>query len=148
MSVIYVAATGSDTNLGTITAPLATTAKINALFASGAIALGDEVLFRRGDSFTGVLEPVGYTFAGSYLTIGGYGQGAMPIIDAYKVLNISGGWELHEGTWRIDLANEATHEGFNKIATSNIGHLVINGVIYGKRVWSVGELANPWDFYC
>jgi hypothetical protein len=149
MSVIYVANTGSDTNLGTITAPLATTAKINALLASGAIALGDQVRFRRGDAFAGVLKPVGYTFAGSYLTISSYGEGARPIIDAYKVLNISGGWtESSAGVWRIDLASEATHEGFNQLATSNIGHLVINGVIYGKRVWSTGELANPWDFYC
>ena len=150
MSVIYVAANGNDNALGTITAPIATLARLNELLADGGVALGDSAFLRRGDTFSGVLAPLsGYTFQGRYLTLGAYDVGPMPKVSAYKILNTAGGWTLYEaGIWRIDLTNEATHTGFTKLATSNIGHLLINGVIFGNRLWSTGELKNPWDFYC
>lgn len=146
--VIYVAQAGSDTAIGSSSAPMSLVAA-NAFWADGSIGLGDSVLFHRGDLFSGVLSGFGFTFAGRYMSIGAYGHGPMPVVSAYKILNTSGGWTLHaSGIWKIDLTNSATHTGFNALAEPNIGHLLVDGVIYGKRVWATGDLASQWDFYC
>lgn len=72
----YVSAKGSDRNSGTsANAPFQTIAKVNSLTLSP----GDEVLFKRGESFNGKI----IAQAGS-VTYGAYGSGARPAITGFS----------------------------------------------------------------
>ncbi|MGD7706398.1 hypothetical protein [Microlunatus sp. Y2014] len=76
----YVAADGSDEAAGTTPAtPWATTTKIN----STTLRPGDRVLFRRGDRWDGNLVITDSGAPGAPITIGSYGSGSRPRIDAH-----------------------------------------------------------------
>ncbi len=75
----YVNATGgSDTSNGT-TEALAwrTLAKVN----NTTFSPGDRILLKRGETWTGTLEPHSSGSAGRYITFGAYGSGNRPIVD-------------------------------------------------------------------
>ena len=75
----YVSAAGSDANSGlTTTAPWKSISKVNSSFAS--MAVGDSVLFRRGDVFYGALVVNKSGVSGSPIVISAYGTGAKPVI--------------------------------------------------------------------
>ena len=78
----YIAANGNNANSGlSATAPWQSISKLNASF--GIIAAGDNIYFRRGDTFYGVIV-VGKSGAASKpITFGAYGTGAKPIITGF-----------------------------------------------------------------
>lgn len=152
MSVYYVDSTlGSDSNAGiTTAAPWATIDKVNAKIADSTIIAGDQVLFKRGETFYGkVVPPSGLSASANYLTFGPYGAGDRPRLSMFKLLNTGASWTEHaSGVWKIDLTSAATHSGYTA-NTTNIGFLKLNdSLYYGNRVWAVGDLTDPWDFYC
>lgn len=93
----YVSAAGNDQAAGSIGAPWKTIAKVN----SSNITAGDSVFFRRGDTFTGLLEP-----AGSGIVFSDYGSGAAPVISAGATVT---GWvAVGGGIFEAPLASEPT----------------------------------------
>ena len=68
---------GDDSYTGHEGSPWKTIAKVNA----AALVPGDQVLFKRGETFSGKLAPVTSGDANRYILYGVYGTGARPIID-------------------------------------------------------------------
>jgi len=78
----YVSNSGLNTNNGThISTPWQTVAKVNSELNGGVISSGDNIYFKRGDTFsdTGLVVRVGGTSA-NWMVIGAYGSGNLPII--------------------------------------------------------------------
>ena len=70
-------ATGSDSNTGcSSSTPWQSLAKVNAT----TLAAGNQVLFAKGGSWSGELQPVGSGASGNPIIISSYGSGAAPII--------------------------------------------------------------------
>ncbi len=73
----YVANNGNDTNNGTSsTTPFQTIGKVNTL----TLQPGSQVLFRRGDTFRGMLTISQSGSAGNPITVDAYGSGSKPVI--------------------------------------------------------------------
>lgn len=143
----YVSAIGSDTNTGTRpSAPWKTLDKVNAQ----RFQPGDQVLFRRGDTFYGKIIPFGNRSQNVRpISYGNYGTGELPIISRYKVIPASS-WVLHSaGVWKVDLTNLANFTGDQEVTVQgvNVGFLKYGSTIYPNKKWSVATLANQWDFY-
>lgn len=166
----YVSTAGSDSNSGASeSSPWATVDRVNTAVASGEVRQGDVVLFRKGDTFYGKLNlaahVTNFTQTGDYCTFGAYGvHKKPPVISGYKLLNVAGGWTLHSpGVWKLDLTNVASFTGYQNITPSvggsvpdgtNIGHLLVGGLVYGGRKFgasddlAIASLSQQWDFYC
>lgn len=164
----YISTAGNDSNSGASDAlAWATVDRVNTALTSGEIRQGDVVLFRRGDTFYGKINTAAAQFAqaGDYCTFGAYGGHKLPpIISGYKLLNTAGGWLQHAaGVWKLDLTNLASFTGYQNITPStggsvpdgtNIGHLLVDGLLYGGRKFgaddatAIAALSQPWDFYC
>lgn len=81
--IYYVANNGNDANNGISTGtPFRTLAKINSL----ALAPGDQVLLRRGDTFRGTLDLTRSGSTTNPITFSAYGTGAKPIIAGSSLL--------------------------------------------------------------
>ena len=68
---------GNDSYTGHQGSPWKTIAKVNA----AALVPGDQVFFKRGETFTGALVPGNNGDVNRYILFGAYGEGARPIID-------------------------------------------------------------------
>lgn len=93
----YVSAAGSDANAGTSEAsPWQTLTPVN----DAMLAAGDQVLFRRGDTFSGTLSPRTSGAAGNPIRFDAYGSGDAPMISALAELSAwtSVGSNLWEAT--------------------------------------------------
>lgn len=78
----YIAANGNNANSGlSASAPWQSISKLNASF--GSIAAGDSILFRRGDTFYGVIVVGKSGTSGKPIKFGAYGSGAKPIITGF-----------------------------------------------------------------
>ena len=74
----YVAANGNDAANGTTqSTPWRTLSKVSSM----TFGPGDQILFRAGDTFTGVLAPRGSGSASARITFGRYGAGQRPILN-------------------------------------------------------------------
>ncbi|MCV7154010.1 hypothetical protein [Mycolicibacterium pyrenivorans] len=133
----YVSASGSDNADGlTKETAWASIEKVNSSLPCGAVAL-----FQRGHTFFGELTPP----EGS--TIGAFGAGSKPILSMHKVLNRSAGWLEHSaGVWKVNLGSPETHSGYNATRDSNIGHLVVDGIIKAGKKTRIEDLKSAWDF--
>jgi Right handed beta helix region len=81
----YVRENGDDLALGTSDATAwKTLAKVNAVQAS--LRPGDQVLFRRGDTFVGTLVPTTSGSSTSPITYGAYGSGAKPVFSGFTAV--------------------------------------------------------------
>lgn len=69
---------GNDNNDGSRDRPWASLAKVNSM----TFQPGDRILFKRGDSWTGRLTPLGSGTRNRPILLGAYGDGAHPKIDA------------------------------------------------------------------
>jgi parallel beta-helix repeat protein len=108
----YFANSGNDGNLGTQASPYASISKLNTL----TLVAGDNVYFKRGDTFSGTIKISNSGSSGSSITISAYATGAKPIISGFITLS---GWTLvSSGIYQADCSS-------CKI-TDNM--LVINGV--------------------
>ncbi|MBW0090503.1 hypothetical protein I4I73_21380 [Pseudonocardia sp. KRD-184] len=151
MTSYYLASTGSDGNTGTSeAAPWATIARLNDALAAQQIVGGDFVLFRRGDTFYGQPAQEGwhpYPNANP-VTFGAYGAGAKPRISCYKIAAVGGWTNVGGNVWRINLAaGAAGHTGATMLGATEVGHLRVDGTVYGAKKDSSAALAQPWDFY-
>lgn len=93
----YVDPAGNDANAGTNqAAPWRSLDKVNATVFQP----GDNVLFKRGATWTGSLHPQGSGNSAAQITLGAYGEGAKPLI------NGNGGWAAislsSQEYWTID----------------------------------------------
>ncbi|MEZ4775558.1 MAG: PKD domain-containing protein [Bacteroidia bacterium] len=89
----YVSNAGNDANAGTSTAaPWKTIAKLNTHIS--ALKPGDNVLFRRGDVFTGQILLTVSGGLNNPITFGAYDTGADPVISGMVPIT---NWKLHQG---------------------------------------------------
>ncbi|WP_083940558.1 right-handed parallel beta-helix repeat-containing protein [Rudanella lutea] len=81
--IYYVAANGNDANNGlSISSPLQTLAKVSSL----PLVPGDQILFRRGDTFRGTLDLTRSGNANSQIKFGAYGSGNKPVLAGSTLL--------------------------------------------------------------
>jgi len=93
-TTFHVAAGGNDAAPGTSpSVAWASLAKVNA----AALVVGDQVLFNRGDSWSGTVK------ARAGVTYGAYGTGARPVIDGSQALT---GWTKSGTIWTTSVGNE------------------------------------------
>lgn len=138
-TTFYVSAAGSDVADGlTASTAWASIQKVNADLPSGCA-----VLFRRGDSFFGELNPP------PNCEVGAFGSGAMPVLTMHKLLNRSDGWGEHSaGVWKIDVGTASTHDGYTATTDANVGHLVVDGSVMAGKKKELAGLQKRWDFWC
>ena len=87
----YVSNTGNDANSGTSTsAPWQSLVKVNSFSPSP----GDQILFKRGDSWEGTLTPSRSGVAGNPITYSAYGSGEKPVLFGSTTIT---GWSLYSG---------------------------------------------------
>jgi hypothetical protein len=151
MTAYYLSNAGNDAASGTSPdQPWVSIARLNAALAANQVIGGDAVLFRRGDTFYGSPTHsghLGYPNTG-WTLYGAYGSGARPKISCYKIAKASGWQDQGSGVWRINLAaNSGAYTGAVDVAATDVGHLRVDGKIYGAKKDSVGALSAPWDFY-
>lgn len=92
--VYYVASNGDDLNDGlTISTPWKTIAKVNSMIPS--LGAGTQILFRRGDTFSGMISATNSGTAGNEIVFGSYGSGELPVISGAKILT---GWVQYSGS--------------------------------------------------
>jgi hypothetical protein len=107
----FVSPAGRDTNAGTsVSSPWASVSKVNRT----QFHPGDMIRFQTGGVWTGQLWPKGSGNAGAPITLGSYGSGAKPVIDA-KGLEGKAAIKLYnQEYWTIEnmeVTNWATHYG-------------------------------------
>jgi hypothetical protein len=114
----YVSSTGNDSNTGlTTTLAWQNLSKVNAM----TFVAGDQILFRRGDTFYGSINIKNAGNAGSPITVGAYGTGANPIITGFT--NVTSWTNLGGNIW----------ESTNAVSTLSTCEMVsINGVNTAK----------------
>jgi hypothetical protein len=79
----YVSSTsGSDANPGTISAPWRTLTKVNSFTPKA----GDQILFKRGDSWTGTITVKASGTSVAPITYGAWGEGANPVISGFTAV--------------------------------------------------------------
>jgi parallel beta-helix repeat protein len=90
-TVYYVSTSGSDSNTGTSTdKPWKTLSKVN----SFSFKPGDQILFKRGEEWSGTITVKQSGASGSPITYGAYGTGAKPKIYGSEKIT---GWTQHSG---------------------------------------------------
>jgi len=99
----YVAANGNDNDNGTsVSTPFQTIAKINSL----TLQAGDQILFRRGDTFRGQLNITQSGTPGNPIIIDAYGTGDAPVISGSALVT---GWTNTNGNiWQADFSQGGT----------------------------------------
>lgn len=110
----YIDPAGNDSNSGTSPAtPWQSLGKVNGTVFQP----GDNVLFKRGGTWTGTLSPQGSGTSTSQITLGAYGTGAKPLI------NGNGNWAVitlsSQSYWTID-GFEVTNPASNDSSRSGI----------------------------
>ncbi|MEC7114925.1 MAG: right-handed parallel beta-helix repeat-containing protein, partial [Bacteroidota bacterium] len=97
---------GDDSHSGSLDQPLASLSALNAL----SLQPGDTVLFKAGDSWTGMFWPKGSGTAEAPIVIDRYGAGARPILDGdgYQAAILLYN-EDHIVLRNLELTNEASH---------------------------------------
>lgn len=135
---------GSDANAGTSSAaPWATITKVNGISFSP----GDQVLFKRGSTWTGTLIPGGQGTAGNPIVFDAYGTGAAP--------HISGGgsaaavhiWnKMHLTFQNFEITNDAASDSTRcgiKLSYSSLTYPVYSGVkILNNEIHHVRGISN------
>lgn len=104
----YIAASGSNSNDGL--SPSTAWRDVDALDAR-TFTVGDQVLFRRGDSFAGAAILSGYGAPDNVILVGAYGTGAKPLLtgrsDTRYILSLEGGSDYFEFE-NLQLSNDDT----------------------------------------
>ena len=92
--------TGNDSNTGTSeSSPWKTLTKVNSITPKA----GDQILFKRGDDWTGTITVKASGTSGSPIVYGAYGSGEKPVIYGSEVTT---GWTLHSGNiWKATVNN-------------------------------------------
>ncbi|BDI32103.1 hypothetical protein CCAX7_41540 [Capsulimonas corticalis] len=85
--------TGNDNNPGTQASPFATVAKAESI----SLTSGDSVLFKRGDSWREVLNPLSSGATGNPITFADYGSGAKPKFWGSNQIPVNDGQWVSQG---------------------------------------------------
>jgi len=90
-TIYYVSVSGNDANAGTSESlPWKTLTKVNSFTPKA----GDQILFKRGEEWTGTVTVKASGTAGSPIVYGAYGTGNKPKIYGSEKIT---GWTLHSG---------------------------------------------------
>src|SRR5690554_3267128 len=90
-TVYYVSNSGNDSNQGTSSdKPWKSLSKVNSFNFKG----GDQILFKRGDEWTGTITVSAAGSSGNPIVYGAYGSGEKPKIYGSEVIT---GWKKHSG---------------------------------------------------
>lgn len=105
-AIYYVSATGNDMNSGTSSStPWQTISKVNSMMSS--FNGGDQILFKRGDKFYGMVTLTKSGLSGNPILFGSYGSGALPVITGKKQIT---GWTVHSGSiYKATVADTVGH---------------------------------------
>lgn len=113
---------------------------------------GDTILFKRGDTFYGTFNPTILKIDDKITTISSYGEGELPVISAYKIVNSKESWQLHEdGIYKVNLTDAQSFSGLMTTDSNsvNVGFLEdTSGTKYFNKKSALTELENLYDFYC
>ena len=151
----YVSNSGDDSNSGTdVSSPWQTLNKVNS-FRN--FSPGDNILFRRGDTFYGGIVVSNSGSGGNPITYGAYGSGAKPVITGFTNItswNSLGGsiWESSDAVSSLPYTNMVAVNGVNKAmgrypnsAGPNTGYLYIKSHSGNSSVTADGLGSNNWS---
>jgi hypothetical protein len=110
----YISASGNSTNNGTSTSTTWNLAKVNSFTFSA----GDQILFKRGDTFYGTITVNQSGNSGNPITYGAYGTGNNPIITGFTTVSSwtnlgSNVWESTSSVSSLSSCNMVTINGVN-----------------------------------
>ena len=112
---------------------------------------GDRVLFKRGETFYGVVQFNVNADENNMFYIGNYGDEKLekPIISGAMILQNLNAWERDGELYKLDLSNQVNFNGLIDPSWDkyNIGTLQgENKVIYGNKKTDISKLINNNDF--
>ena len=148
----YVASSGKDSNTGrSSNAPFQTITKINSL----SLKPGDQVLFRRNDTFSGSLQLRKSGSSGKPIVIDAYGSGNKPILTGS--VPVSNWTSLGNNTWQADCPacgnrvtglyrdNSALPLGrYPNLSATNKGYLTVQSCVGKTQLTSQQPLSTNW----
>ena len=145
----YVSNLGNDGNSGlSESLPFATISKVNSIFSS--LLSGDQVLFKRGDTFYGTLVITKSGAANNKIVLGAYGSGEMPIISAFTTIT---GWTNESGGIYSKVVSAETRP--NMLTINDVsyilgrypktGWLTIDAVVQDVSITDAG-LPTPYNW--
>jgi len=114
-ATFYISNTGSDSNNGTSSStPWQTIDKVNA----STFIPGDNILFKKGDTFYGSITISQSGTAGNPITFSSYGSGVQPVITGFTTVsswtNLGNNiWESTDAVSTLDTVNMVTVNGVN-----------------------------------
>ncbi len=102
----YVSETGNDSNTGTSQSQAwRTIDRVNQVIYN--LQPGDQILFKRGGTYRGMLILGSSGTSSTPITVGAYGSGNDPVLSGAKALS---GWSLHQGSiWKVAVTAEPRH---------------------------------------
>jgi hypothetical protein len=145
----YVSSSGSDSNSGTDpSSPWQTISKVNSFRNFTA---GDNILFRRGDTFYGGLVISNSGRSGNPITYGAYGSGAKPIITGFATVNswTNLGGNIWESNSVVSSLNTCNQVAVNNVNTPmgrypNEGYLVYESFSGNTSITSSSLSGTNW----
>lgn len=141
-AVYYVAADGSDANTGLSSEQPISFYKANNITLNS----GDKMLFKRGDTFYGIFEPLAKGTNVNRVEIGAYGTGAKPIFSNAKIIGCA--WTKAGAFYKFDLSKKGNYTGA-KNDDWNVGFLEdSNGKKYYSLKASAADCIAQYDYYC
>ncbi len=151
-TIYYVSNAGSDSNSGrSMDSPFQTIAKINSL----SLQPGDQVLFKRNDTFRGSLKIVKSGAAGNPISIDAYGDGNKPVLAGSTLVT---NWtNIGNNTWQASCPgctdritglyrnNAALPLGrYPNLDASNKGYLTVQSHTGKTQLTSQQALSTNW----
>lgn len=126
---------GNDANTGVSpTTPWKTIAKVNA----SRFSPGDQIQFKRGETWREQLTVPSSGSSGNPITFGAYGSGALPVINGSNLL--SSGWAQHSSTvWQAAVTTRPNQIFFNGVRGTRVASVAaINAA--SKWYWAANVL--------
>src|SRR3954451_24553334 len=137
-TTFYISNSGNNNNNGTSTSTPWKTLK--------SFSAGNTYLFKKGDTF--YLKVPRVTSSGAVTTVSSYGTGAKPVISMYSKIK-STAWVLYaDNIWKVNIRMSSNVTEFITPSPVNCGFIKADGVMYGKRKYSMPDLNGQWQFYC
>lgn len=137
----YVCNGGNDNSAGTSEGTAwATITKVNDAWSDGTIVAGDNILFRRGDTWYGTITVSRAGTSGSPITIGAYGTGEKPTITGFTDI---ASWTVHSGSvYRATVSNSENQTNMVIIDGQPVGM-----GRYPDNTWLSYTTATPTTIY-
>jgi parallel beta-helix repeat protein len=155
----YVSNTGSDAAAGTSEGTAwQTISKVNTVWAAGTFAPGDQILFKRGDTFTGTLTISEDGGPSNHIIVGAYGAGAKPILTGSSTVIAwtSLGSNIYESTSAVSTLtslNMLTIDGvqyamgrYPNAGTTNNGYLTIDSHTSDSVIFDAATLSSTTNW--